>query len=160
MARFPTATDAYVQAINPRGQTVAGPVLSLPGSPEIRPRLLAVLIWEGDRADLDLHGWSKGHHTHPQDPDPALSPEAIPGTRLLFDGSGMRRASALVAESVESIQLVVTCFSDFGGGANAFLYVVTDPGDPVKRTGRLFGPRHLSRKATEERWPVMEWKGE
>jgi hypothetical protein len=158
---MPAAGRAYAQALDPVGRLAVGPVLALPDGEGDPPGLIAVLVWEAGEADLDLHGWSGERHTHPQDPDAAFSQTAVPGARLLFDGDGGRPASALAASGVESLDLEAQCYSDLGGeGSRAWLYVLAHPGDPLRERRRVLGPRRLSGRAVEVRWPILSWKGE
>lgn len=158
---MPSAGRAYVQGLDRSGQLTVGPVLPLPEGEGDPPDLLAVLVWEAGQADLDLHGWSADRHTDPQDPDAAFSRTAVPGARLLFDGDGGQPASALEARGVEALELEAHCYSDLGGdGTRAWLYTVEYPGDPLRERRRVLGPRHLSGRAVEVRWPILSWKGE
>ena len=98
--------------------------------------------------------------THPQDPDPAYSRTAARGVRLLFDGDGRQRVSALWVDTTEAVDIEVRCFNDFGGGAKALLYLLVNPGDAVLSTGRILGPRQLSKEPLWERWSAVRLKGE
>lgn len=158
---LPAASRAYLQALNAAGRLAVGPILLLPEGEGDPPDLLAVLVWGTGQADLDLHGWSGDRHTSPQDPDAAFSRTAVPGVRLLFDGDGGRPATALMARGVEALDLEAQCYSDLGGeGAGAWLYVLAHPGDPLRERRRILGPRRLSGRPVEVRWPILSWKGE
>lgn len=161
VALLPAGNAAYLQAVDLLGRLAVGPAVTLPDGEGDAPDLLAVLVWEVGQADLDLHAWSFDRHTHPQDPDAAFSRTAVPGARLLFDGDGGRPASALWARGVEELDLEAQCYSDLGGeGARAWLYVLSYPGDPLRARRRILGPRHLSGRPIEVRWPALAWKGD
>ncbi|PLX44785.1 MAG: hypothetical protein C0609_04885 [Deltaproteobacteria bacterium] len=153
VALLPLTTDAYAQGIDPRGLTVVGEKISLPPSMDTDKALLAVLVWQGEDVDLDIHGWRGEAHTHPQDPDPDLSDRAAQGVRVLFDGEGRWRSSALVADSLNDLELVVTAFNDFGSGAECFIYLLYNPGDEFLRYGKILGPRKLVGEGS--RWPAF-----
>ncbi|PLX42714.1 MAG: hypothetical protein C0608_01225 [Deltaproteobacteria bacterium] len=152
VALLPLATETYAQGIDPRGLTVVGEKLPLPPSMDTDKALLAVLIWQGKDVDLDIHGWRGEAHTHPQDPDPDLSDRAAEGVRVLFDGEGRWRSSAIVADKVKDLELVVTAFNDFGSGAECFIYLLYNPGDEFLRYGKILGPRKLVGEGA--RWPA------
>lgn len=153
-ALMPNGNTAYLQAIDPRGGVVAGPVVALPDGPTKSPELLAVLIWENEAVDLDLHAWSDGGHTFQEDPDSELSADAVPGTRLLFDGNGFKKASALLAWKAEGFSLDARCFGAMGGGGTrAWIHLISYPGDPLRQRHRLLGPRRMSERPLEQRWP-------
>jgi len=152
---LPGENRAYLEVLDVSGRVLVGPEVVLPEGRGEPPSLVAVVVWEGGGVDLDLHGWVGSRHTDPQDPDPAFSPRAAPGTRLLFDGSADGRASALAAWHAEDLDLEVWCYSDLAGrGARAWLYRIDSPGDPLASRRRLFGPRRLSEAPLEIRWPL------
>lgn len=152
---------AFLQAVDPYGRAAFGPWVDLPDGEGTQPDALAVLVWEGKDTDLDLAAWSGTRRTDPQDPDGAFSPRAVPGVRLLFDGDGSRPASALYLRGGADLELEVNCYSDLGGtGSVAWLYVVFHPGDPLRQRGKVLGPRQLSGRAVELRWPALTWKGD
>lgn len=160
VARFVADMPVYAQAVDPKGVTVVGPLLRLPAPEEGAPRLVAVLVWDGEGVDLDLHAWRGLGHTQPSDPDPRLSTGVAEGVRLLFDGDDRGRASALWADDgTQDLEIEVRCFSDLGKGAEATLYLIEYPADPLLRQGRIFGPRRLSMRPLEERWPALHLKG-
>jgi len=155
VALLPGENRAYLEAVDARGQVQVGPEIELPAARGEPPTLVAVVVWEGDGVDLDLHGWIGGRHTYPQDPDPAFSPRAAPGTKLLFDGDADGRASALAAWNAEDLELEVWCYSDLNGrGTRAWLYWLEHPGDPITSRRRVFGPRRLSDASLSLRWPI------
>jgi hypothetical protein len=160
VARYVEGMPTYAQASDEKGNTVVGPLLRLPAGAEQSPRLIAVLTWQGEGADLDLHGWSDSGHTQPTDPDPRVSRTAARGVRLLFDGDARHPVSALWVDDPKNLEVEVHCFNDFGGGAEAFLYVIENPADPVMRKGRIIGPRKLSMSLLQERWPALSVRGE
>ncbi len=160
VARFENDMEVYAQATDPKGSTVVGPLMTLPRSLADSPKLLAVLTWVGEDIDLDIHAWVGKAHTHPQDPDPAYSSKAAQGTRILFDGDTRTRATALWVDDTTNLEMDVRCFTDLGGGATAYMYIVIDPGDPVMRRGLILGPRRLSGEPSESRWPILSLKGE
>ncbi|TAL18332.1 hypothetical protein EPN96_02175 [bacterium] len=153
VALLPYALPVYVQGVDAKGKIVAGQIVELPASAEEPPDLLAILVWDGEKADLDLHGWISAGHTQPQDSDPEISSTAASGVSLLFDGDGLGRASALSAKNAERLEIEVTCFNDFGGGARALLYVYEKPGDKLKRAGMIIGPREISGEGS--RWLAL-----
>lgn len=78
---------------------------------------------------------------------------------MLFDGDGSRPASALFARGVEAIDLEAHCYSDLGGeGTLSWLYLVEHPGDALRQRGRILGPRRLSGRPAEVRWPALSWR--
>jgi hypothetical protein len=154
VVRYGTGLKTYAQAANAKGHAVIGPSIELPRSLQDSPDLLAVLTWSGD-ADLDLHGWKKGRKTSPQDPDPDVSRTAAPGVRLLFDGDSRYRHSALWITGVEDLEIEVELFSDLGSGAKAVLYIIENPGDPVRRQATILGPRRLSDESLQKRWAAF-----
>jgi len=155
VALLPGENRAYLEAIDAKGRVLVGPEVPLPEGRGEPPSVVAVVVWEGAGVDLDLHGWVGSRHTHPQDPDPAFSARAAPGTRLLFDGGADGRASALAAWHADELDLEVWCYSDLtGGGARAWLYRLDNPGDPLASRRRLFGPKQLSEAPLETRWPL------
>ncbi|MEW6489367.1 MAG: hypothetical protein AB1578_15805 [Thermodesulfobacteriota bacterium] len=155
VALLPGENRAYLQALDARGRVAVGPAVAVPtvrGEPPVR---LTVLVWEGDGVDLDLHAWAGPAHTHPQDPDAAFSARAAPGTRLLFDGDGAGRASALASWAQEEEELEVWCYSDLsGGGARAWVYRIDRPEDRLELRRTLHGPRRMSTNPLEARWPL------
>lgn len=159
VVRYGQETPVYAQAVDAKGRVVAGPLLKLPPNPEGDPKVLAVLTWQGEDTDLDLHGWRGEGHTQPQDPDPAMSGTAARGVRLLFDGDGRSRASAIWADDDRDLEIEVRAFSDLGGGAKAMLYVVTDVGDPIMRRGRIIGPRNIEGDYMWSRWGAFSLRG-
>ncbi len=142
-ALLPYPVKAYSQGIDQKGNKSVGPSIEIPADTGEPPALIAVLFWEGAKADLDLHGWRRSGHTQPQDADPTVSPTAAEGVKILFDGEGGRRSSALTAKDPSKLEIEVRCFSDFGDGANAFLYLLENPGDKLSRTGKIIGPRKI-----------------
>lgn len=158
VARYSGDLDTYVQAADPRGRVMASAPMRLPPDADGDPAAVAVLIWEGEDVDLDLHAWKSYGHTQPQDPDPLLSASAVPGARLLFDGDGRSRASALRIEDAKDVEIEVRLFSEFGKGAVATLYVVTDPGDPIMRRGMIIGPRELNGVPKWSRWSALSFR--
>lgn len=159
VANFGVGMLVYAQAVDSRGRVAISPVLTLPENPEGDPKVIAVLTWEGDKVDLDLHGWRGAGHTQPQDPDPTMSGSAAKGVRLLFDGDGRSRASALIANDEKDLEVEVRAFSDLGGGAKATLFVVTDPGDRIMRRGRIIGPREIQGEYMWSRWCALNMRG-
>jgi hypothetical protein len=138
------------------GRTAVGPTSPLPDGSGKPPNLLAVLVWEGAGVDLDLHAWEGSRHTHSQDSDATFSSTAVPETALLFDGGPDSRASALAVWGDRDPSVEVRCYSDMGGaGARALLFVVEHPGDPFASRYRIVGPRRLSERPLETRWPVL-----
>ena len=63
-------------------------------------------------------------------------------------------------DTESEVDIEVRCFNDFGGGANALLYLLYNPGDAVLSSGRIFGPRQLSKDPLWERWSAVRLKGE
>ena len=159
IAKFGNEMEVYAQANDSRGRLIVGPTLRMPPAEQGDPKVIAVLTWEGENTDLDLHCWKGDLHTQPQDPDPSMSERAAPGVRLLFDGDGRSRASALSARDDKDLEVVVRVFSDLGGGARAMLFIVTDPGDPIMRRGRIIGPRELSGDSIWSRWAALNLRG-
>ncbi len=158
VALFPAPTEAFVQAQDGRGRVVRGAVVPVPGGEGPPPDLLAVLVWQGAGVDLDLHGWAGDRHTHAQAPDGAMFSEAVPGTRLLFEGGAEAPVSAFAAWGAPGLTLEARCYSDLGsGGATGWLYLVERPGDPLEARYRILGPRRLSGAPREARWPA--WNG-
>ena len=156
LARIGAATEAYAQAQAPDGSAVVGPLLRLPDDGARVPNFVAVLVWEGDGVDLDLHAWDGSRHTHLASPDSTYSESAVSGVRLLFDGAAWQPASAVAGWGREPPELSVNCYSDLGGnGAQAWLYVVRHADDPVRLQRLLLGPRHLSERPTQVQWPVL-----
>ncbi len=156
VALLPAGNRAYLQAVDTKGRVAVGPVAVLPDGQGPAPTLLAVAAWEGRRVDLDLHAWRGERHTHPQEPDPALSQKAAPGTRLLFEGNFESRATALAAWGEEELELELWCYTDLGGdGAEAWVYVIERPGDLLEGRARLLGPRRLTEGPLHVRWPLL-----
>ena len=106
--------------------------------------------------DLDLHVWDGPRHTHQHSPDAAFSDSAVAGVRLLFDGDSRQPASAVAGWGVAPKELTVSCYSDLNGqGATAWLYVIRDANDPIKRRLSIAGPRQLSESPAQAHWPVL-----
>jgi len=156
LARVSAETLAYAQAVDLAGNVVVGPPLRLPDDGSPLPEFVAVLVWEGGGTDLDLHAWDGARHTHPGSPDAAYSDSAVPGVRLLFDGAAWQPASALAGWARSVPEVAIQCYSDLGGnGAVAWLYLVEHPDDPVRERRQIHGPRRLSERELEARWPVL-----
>ncbi|MBE0618485.1 MAG: hypothetical protein IH608_11250 [Proteobacteria bacterium] len=116
-----------------------------------------MLVWEGEGADLDLHAWEGTGHTYAQDPDPAFSARAAPGTRLLFDGDSEGRAAAVASWGAGVLELEVWCYSDLSGrGARAWIYRIEKPGDRLDARRTCYGPRWMSRNPLKARWPLPQ----
>jgi hypothetical protein len=156
LARVAADTRAYAQAVGPQGGSVVGPTLRLPDDGALLPDFVAVVVWEGNGVDLDLHVWDGPRHTYLGSPDAAYSDAAVPGVRLLFDGDAWRPASAVAGWGRRPPELAAQCYSDLeGGGAVAWFYVVDHPEDPLRVRRRIFGPRRLSENPAQSRWPVL-----
>jgi hypothetical protein len=155
VALLPGENRAYLQAVDARGRVAVGPEVALSPPGGEPPSRLTVLVWEGDGVDLDLHAWAGPARTHPQDPDAAFSSRAAPGTRLLFDGDAVGRASALASWSQDEEELEVWCYSDLSGaGARAWVYRIDRPDDRLELRRTVHGPRRMSSKPLEARWPL------
>ncbi len=152
---------AWLEADGPGGEPAAGPPVAVEAGQGPWPSVLAVLVWEDGAVDLDLHLWEGSAHTRPDAPDPAFAPGAVPGTRVLLDGDGRIRASAVaVWGESRPIQLEAWCFSGLGGRrTRAWVYAIAYPGDPVRERRWVYGPRWLSEAPLERRWPVLGFGG-
>ncbi len=152
---------AWLEADGPGGRPATGPPVAVGAAQGPRPSVLAVLVWEDGAVDLDLHLWEGSAHTRPGAPDPAFAPGAVPDTRVLLDGDGRIRASAVaVWGDSRTIQLEAWCFSGLGGRrTRAWVYAVAYPGDPVRERRWVYGPRWLSEAPLERRWPVLGFGG-
>jgi len=148
------ANSAYIQAVTPQRRIVVGSELTLPDGPTKRPELLAILTWDNKAVDLDLHAWAGKRHTHPGNDDAYISSKAVNNTRLIFDGNGFEKASALVVWDLDGLSIEVRCFGAMGEEAtNAWVHLLSNPGDPEKETHTVLGPRLISERPMEFRWP-------
>jgi len=104
--------------------------------------LMAILHWDEDDVDLDLHVTdAEGHHTSFDAPDILQSATAIPAARLWLDNREGYGPEVFTVEKDGAS--VLTFAADYYRGrkpCRAYLTLVFQAGSPSRRRVRIFGP--------------------
>ena len=145
-----TEEDTFqVEALDTAGQAGISAVRPAParGVPD-RP-LMAILHWDEDDVDLDLHVTDRsGHHTYFDAADPLDAPGAIPEGNLWIDN---RKGYGPEVFSIErDVPGEYTLSVEYYRGkkpCRAFLTLVMFAGTPSRKLVRIYGPVTLSPRA-------------
>ncbi len=111
----------------------------------LRP-LLAILHWDQDDVDVDLHVTDQeGRHTYFDAPDMLRSATAIPAGRLwLDDRNGFGPEAFTIERSAAGHFTFSATYFRGRKPCRAYLTVVLSAGSPSRRRVRVFGPIGLS----------------
>jgi hypothetical protein len=145
-----TEEDTFqVEALDSAGQAGISAVRPAParGIPD-RP-LMAILHWDEDDVDIDLHVTDRsGHHTYFDAADPLDAPGAIPEGKLWFDN--LKGYGPEVFSIEKEVQGEYTLSAEYYRGkkpCRAFLTLVLFAGTPSRKLVRIYGPVMLSPRA-------------
>ncbi len=145
-----TEEDTFqVEALDTAGQAGISAVRPAParGIPD-RP-LMAILHWDEDDVDLDLHVTDRsGHHTFFDAADPLDAPGAIPEGKLWIDNRKGYGPEVFTIE--KDIPGEYTLSVEYYRGkkpCRAFLTLVLFAGTPSRKLVRIYGPVTLSPRA-------------
>jgi hypothetical protein len=135
-----------VEALDVTGQAGTSGERKVPSRGIAERPLMAILHWDEDDVDLDLHVNDRsGHHTWFDAADPLESPIAIPAGRLWFDN---RKGFGPEVFSLErNVPEEFTFSAKYYRGkkpCRAFLTVVLFAGTPSRKLVRIYGPLILS----------------
>ena len=108
--------------------------------------LLAILHWDEDNVDIDLHvSDAGGRHTYFDGPDILQSATAIPDGRLWLDDRNGFGPEAFTIE--RSTSGIFTFSAEYYRGrkpCRAYLTIVLFAGSPSRKTVHRFGPIEMS----------------
>jgi hypothetical protein len=142
-----TEEDTFqVEALDTAGQAGISAMRRAParGVPD-RP-LMAILHWDEDDVDIDLHVTDRsGHHTYFDAADPLDAPGAIPEGKLWFDN--LKGYGPEVFSIEKEVQGEYTLSAEYYRGkkpCRAFLTLVLFAGTPSRKLVRIYGPVTLS----------------
>lgn len=142
-----TEEDTFqVEALDTAGQAGISPVRPAParGVPD-RP-LMAILHWDEDDVDLDLHVTDRsGNHTWFDAADPLDAPGAIPEGRLWIDNRTGYGPEVFTIERYAPGEYTLS--AEYYRGkkpCRAFLTLVLFAGTPSRKLVRIYGPVTLS----------------
>jgi len=142
-----TEEDVFqVEALDVTGQAGTSGERKAPSRGISDRPVMAILHWDEDDVDLDLHVTDKaGHHTWFEAADPLDSPHAIPAGKLWLDN---RKGFGPEVFSLEgSVPGDYTFAAEYYRGkkpCRAFLTVVLFAGTPSRKLVRIYGPVVLS----------------
>jgi hypothetical protein len=135
-----------IEALDTGDQTGASEVRAARSYGISERPLMAILHWDQDDVDLDLHVRdSRGHETSFDAPEVLESDTAIPSGKLWVDNKNGFGPEIFTAEETEKESY--TFVADYYSGkkpCRAFLTVVLFAGSPSRRLVRMFGPFQLS----------------
>jgi uncharacterized protein YfaP (DUF2135 family) len=135
-----------IEALDTGDQTGASEVRATRSRGIAERPLMAVLHWDEDDVDLDLHVRDgAGHETSFDAPEVLESATAIPSGKLWVDNKNGFGPEIFTAE--ESTPERYTFVADYYRGkkpTRAFLTIVLNAGSPSRRLVRMFGPIPLS----------------
>ncbi len=135
-----------IEAVDTGEQTGASEVRATRTRGTAERPLMAILHWDEDDVDLDLHVRdSRGHETSFDAPETMESATAIPSGKLWVDNKNGFGPEIFTAEETEPE--TYTFIADYYRGkkpCRAFLTVVLNAGSPSRRLVRVFGPITLS----------------
>ncbi len=142
-----TEEDTFqVEALDTAGQAGISAIRSAParGVPD-RP-LMAILHWDEDDVDLDLHVTDRsGRHTWFDAADPLDAPGAIPEGKLWIDNrKGYGPEVFSIEKDVEGEYSFAVEYYRGKKPCRAFLTLVLFAGTPSRKLVRIFGPVALS----------------
>jgi len=142
-----TEEDTFqVEALDTAGQAGISPVRPAPASGVPDRPLMAILHWDEDDVDLDLHVTDRsGNHTYFDAADPLDAPGAIPEGKLWIDN---RKGYGPEVFSIEKdAPGEYTLSAEYYRGkkpCRAFLTLVLFAGTPSRKLVRIYGPVTLS----------------
>lgn len=135
-----------VEALDTGDQTGASEVRAAASLGIAERPLMAILHWDEDDVDLDLHVRDdKGHETSFDAPEVLENATAIPSGKLWVDNKNGFGPEIFTAE--ESDPAKYSFVADYYRGkkpCRAFLTVVLYAGSPSRRLVRIFGPIHMA----------------
>ncbi len=142
-----TEDDAFtVEAVDKEGLTGISEARHVSGSVIAERPLMAILHWDEDDVDLDLHVTDgEGRHSFFDAPDVLRSATAIPESRLWLDSRDGYGPEVFTVEK-ESHGLY-TFAADYYRGkktCRAYLTLVLQAGSPSRRRIRIFGPIQMT----------------
>ena len=141
-----TGEDAFsVEAVDAEGLTGVSETRRVAARGIAERPLMAILHWDEDDVDLDLHATdAKGRHTFFDAPDVLQSTTAIPEARLWLDNREGFGPEVFTVET--DIGGDFTFAADYYRGkkrCRAYLTLVLQAGSPSRRRVRIFGPIDL-----------------
>ncbi|MGE5189738.1 MAG: hypothetical protein ACM3NF_06745 [Gemmatimonadota bacterium] len=142
-----TGEDAFsVEAVDVEGLTGISETRRVSARGIAERPLMAVLHWDEDDVDLDLHATdADGRHTFFDAPDVLESATAVPAGRLWLDDRDGYGPEVFTLEN--GTGGVITFAADYYRGkkpCRAYLTLVIEAGSPSRRRVRIFGPVAMS----------------
>lgn len=142
-----TEEDVFqVEALDVTGQAGTSGERKVPSRGIADRPVMAILHWDEDDVDLDLHVTDQtGHHTWFDAADPMDSPLAIPEGKLWFDNrKGFGPEVFSLERNVPQEYAFAAQYYRGKKPCRAFLTVVLFAGTPSRKLIRIFGPAILS----------------
>ncbi len=138
-----TEEDIFtMEAVDQEGLTGVSEARRVPARIIAERPLMAILHWDEDDVDLDLHVTdAEGRHTFFDAPDVLQSATAIPSARLWLDNRDGYGPEVFTLE--KDVKGVFTFAADYYRGkkpCRAYLTLVLQAGSPSRRRVRIFGP--------------------
>ncbi len=142
-----TGEDTFsVEAVDAEGLTGVSETRRVAARGVAERPLMAILHWDEDDVDLDLHATdADGRHTFFDAPDVLQSATAIPDARLWLDNRDGYGPEVFTVEN--DIRGDFTFAADYYRGkkpCRAYLTLVLQAGSPSRRRVRIFGPIDLT----------------
>jgi uncharacterized protein YfaP (DUF2135 family) len=142
-----TEEDVFsVEAMNQEGTTGVSEPRKVAARGIAERPLLAILHWDEDNVDIDLHvSDASGRHTYFDGPDILQSATAIPDGRLWLDDRNGFGPEAFTIE--RSTSGIFTFSAEYYRGrkpCRAYLTIVLFAGSPSRKTVHRFGPIEMS----------------
>jgi uncharacterized protein YfaP (DUF2135 family) len=135
-----------IEALDTGDQTGASEVRATRSRGIAERPLMAILHWDEDDVDLDLHVRDgRGHETSFDAPETMESMSAIPSGKLWVDNKNGFGPEIFTAEETERESYLFV--ADYYRGkkpCRAFLTIVINAGSPSRRLVRMFGPIQMS----------------
>ena len=141
-----TGEDVFsVEAVDVEGLTGISETRRVAARGIAERPLMAVLHWDEDDVDLDLHATdSEGRHTFFDAPDVLESATAIPAARLWLDNREGYGPEVFTVESETGSEFTFAVQYYRGKKpCRAYLTLVLQAGSPSRRRVRIFGPVEL-----------------
>ncbi len=138
-----TGEDVFlVEAVDVEGLTGVSEARRVAARGIAERPLMAILHWDEEDVDLDLHATDgEGRHTYFDAPDVLQSATAIPDGRLWLDNRQGYGPEVFTVES--DVRGEFTLAADYYRGTKpcrAYLTLVLQAGSPSRRRVRIFGP--------------------
>lgn len=142
-----TEEDTFqVEALDTAGQAGISAVRPAPASGVPDRPLMAILHWDEDDVDLDLHvNDGSGNHTYFDAADPQDAPDAIPEGKLWIDNRKGYGPEVFSIERDAPGEYILS--AEYYRGkkpCRAFLTLVLFAGTPSRKLVRIYGPVTLS----------------